>query len=115
MREHRAAHAAATQDAAADQKPQEPALFVFAALVLLRTVLALIFVLVSFAEKMRDYCAAHAGATQHAAGDQKPQNPAVFVVAALVLVLIFLLVLVLVLAFFAQEMREQCATHAGAT
>jgi hypothetical protein len=83
--------------------------------VFLGRILALIFVLVSFAEKMRDYCAAHAGATQHAAGDQKPQNPAVFVFAALVLALIFFFNLVLVLASFAQEMREQCATHAGAT
>jgi hypothetical protein len=63
MREHGAAHTAATQDAAANQKPQELAVFVVAGLIL-----ALIFffnlVLMSFAEKMREQRATHAGATQ---------------------------------------------------
>jgi hypothetical protein len=122
MREQRTAHAAATQQTASDEEAQQPAVSALAFVVFVFVVvLVLAFVLAALAKKMGEECATDATATQHPAGDQKAQDPAMILVCALVLIIVFalvsalVLVLVLLLAVLAQEVcKEQAADAATA-
>jgi flagellar biogenesis protein FliO len=118
MGEKRTTNAAATQYAARDQQPQDPAMIVVLTLVLaLVGVLALVVVfrLVSLAQEMREKKAADALTAQQSASDQELEEAMFFIAAALLALFAFILVASLVATPFAQQTCEQRAPHASLT
>jgi heme/copper-type cytochrome/quinol oxidase subunit 2 len=121
MSEQRATHAAATQQAAADEKAQHPALSALAFILLFVFAFVLVFVaafvFVALTQQMGEERASDAAAAQHPARDQKAQDLAMIFVFALVLIAAFVLVLVLAfrLAALPHKVRKKQTADAAAT
>ena len=122
MGKQRPAHATATQKAASDEEPQQPALstsafaFAFDALVL-AFVLVFAFLLAPLAQEMEENRATNAAPTEDPAADQKAQDPAMTFAFALALIvaLVLAFLLAFLLAMLAHEVRKKQAADAGAT
>jgi NADH:ubiquinone oxidoreductase subunit 3 (subunit A) len=121
MREQCAAHATATQKAASNEEPQQPALpasaFPFV-LVVLALILVFVVTRAALTQEMEEDRPTNAAAAQYPAANQKSQDPAMIFAFAFafvfIVIVVFVFVLVPLLAALAQEVGEKQAPDPAA-